>query len=158
MPLAGHRILSRRITKRLYEGGWTTAENLMKMVAIVLAESAGYEHAWNYNDPEDGGDGSVDLGLFMLNDGNRGGNPPHVDSTGKPYPSEGGIKSVAEREEFYAMALNATEAQVVARDLYVRRSFQPWAAYNNGAWERHIEQATIGLCNYFREKFGKPLL
>lgn len=128
------------------------------MAATTLAESNGYTHAYHYNDPADGGDGSCDWGIYQLNDQNHGGLAPVLGADGLPHPVEGGSKTLAELEEFVAMACDPDDATVRARAMYESRGFQPWAAYNSGAWQRQIEAASLGVCNFWRERYGLPLL
>jgi hypothetical protein len=150
---AGTKLKPRRMARRMYEAGWKDAEKLMTMLATANAESRLYTHTWHYNP-----NGSVDIGPYQLNDGNDGGNPPIIDEYGIPHPSEGGPKSLAEREVFWAMATNADAATAHARAMYVDRGFSPWVAYTSGNWQFSIEIATLGICNYFREKYGKTLI
>jgi hypothetical protein len=141
------------MAKRMFAAGWTQAENLMIMLAIANSESRLYTHTWHYNP-----NGSCDIGPYQLNDGNVGGLPPIIDAEGYPHPSEGGSVPLSEREVFWTMATNADAATAHAREMYVARGFQPWAAYNNGGWEGSIEIATLGCCNWLREKYGRTLL
>jgi hypothetical protein len=150
---AGIKLKPRKMAKRMNEAGWTDAENLMIMLAVANAESRLYSHTWHYNE-----NGSCDIGPYQLNDGNVGGNPPTIDADGIPHPSEGGSIPLAQREEFWAMATNADEATAHARAMYEARGFSPWVAYTTGGWHGSIEIATLGICNYFREKYGRTLL
>ena len=157
MPLAGTPIIPRKFARVLFDHGWTNVENLAKMVATCLAESNLYSHAWHYNDPREGGDGSTDWGPFQLNDGNRGGVSPVSGADGLPQPRPGGSKTLAEVMAFRDMACDHTRAVLVARDLYDRRGFQPWVAYNTEAWKRHAATATYAVRNMLHEKWGIPL-
>jgi hypothetical protein len=156
MPLGTETILARDAARLLFDEGWVNVENLTKMLCTVIAESSLYVNAWQWNDPAKGGDGSTDVGLFQLNDGNKGGNPPTV-VDGKPVPSPGGSKSLADRQRFYAIALDPKQATGYARALYVVRQFQPWVAYNSGAWKKHGPTATYAIRNMLHVYFGWPL-
>jgi hypothetical protein len=56
------------------------------------------------------------------------------------------------------MACDPQQAITYAREMYVRRKFQPWAAYNSGAWKSKIPRATVGVANMLRERYGVPLI
>lgn len=141
--LAGTQWLPRDVAKLLWDHDWVNAENLMVMVATVGAESLYYAGAWHYNAPSEGGDGSTDWGMFQLNDGNKGGQPP--DNNGMPQP--GGTKTSTQIIAFRDEAWDAYKAVRIARALYVDRSFSPWAAYNNGAYKTFIPKACVAVCN-----------
>lgn len=136
----------REIALLLTKAGWVNVFNLAKMVATVLAESLGYEHAFHWNDPAEGGDGSVDWGLFEMNDGNKGGKAPSKDGT----PQPGGIKSVEQVLAFRDRAWTPELAAQDAYDLYDRRGFQPWAAVANGQFKRQLPRADYGVMNMLR--------
>lgn len=157
MPLAGERILARKAARLMFDAGWTGAENLEKMLATAAAESDLYAGAYHFNE---GGPmpGSTDWGMYQLNDGNIGGKPPVIGADGLPHPVAGGSKSLAELENFAAMALDPEQATHYAREMFVARGFQPWVAYNSGAWRNKIALATLGVCNMFREMWGVPLI
>jgi hypothetical protein len=159
MPLAGTPLVPRKVARALYDAGWLNAVNLLKMLATMLAESQLCSHAWHYNSPMDSppGDGSTDWGPFQLNDGNKGGRTPISGPDGLPVPQEGGSKSLADVLKFRDMACNLDHAMPVARDLYERRAFQPWAAFNSGAWKKYIPTASYAIRNMLHEMFGVPL-
>lgn len=158
MPILGTAWLPRKIARLLYDAGWKDAVNLLKMGCTVLAESGGYPLAYNYNDPAKGGNGSVDWGMFMLNDGNTGGKAPVV-VDGRPEPTPGGSKSLATRQTFAHMALEPTTAVTHAREMYEARGFEPWYGYHNPftntyAWKAHIGTFASGIGNMLKEMFG----
>jgi len=128
MPLEGKRWLPRDIAKLLWDAGWLNAQNLAIMVAVTLAESAGFEEAWNLN-----ADGSHDWGLFQLNDQKK---------TGQAL------------EDFKAKALDPAQAVLIARELYDNRQFQPWAAYKNQSYKQFLPSGCYAVMNMLREEFG----
>lgn len=140
------RMTSRDVIALLYGHGWHDAENLLKMACTVDAESGCFPHAWHWNGPADGGDGSTDWGLFQLNDGNRGGVAPILDAHGDPIPAN----------DFEKAALDPNQAVVKARNLYDARGFQPWFGF--AKWQNYAPAMTRALCNWLREKYGIPLL
>ncbi len=146
MPLQGHQWKPRDVARLLYDEGWLNAQNLCLMVATVGAESDYYEQAWNWNDPSKGGDGSTDWGIFELNDGNVGGGEP--DAQGSPRAKPGAAKTVAEVTEFRDVAWTPRAAVKTARSMYSDRGFQPWAAYNSGAYKKHLRESCIAVCNF----------
>jgi hypothetical protein len=158
MPLAGRQLSKKECAALAYGAGWTDAINLPKIVATFYAESNLYTEAWHWNDPADPvnpGDGSTDWGHAQLNDGNKGGNPPTL-VDGHPRPVAGGIKSLAALETFVALATDPVQATDYARDLFERRRFQPWVAYNSGAYKEFIPAANVGVGNMIRERLGIP--
>jgi hypothetical protein len=162
MPVLGRKWLPREIARLLYDTGWKDAVNLLKMTCTTLAESGGYEWAYHYNDPKDGGNGSTDWGMFELNDGNVGGKAPIVGSDGKPKPVAGGSKSLATVQAFATKALDPNEAVKTARSMYEARGFEPWYGYfnpfnNTSPWKAHIKQAAAGIGNMLDTMFGVPL-
>jgi hypothetical protein len=142
-------MLPRDAARLLYDAGWVQVENLTKMLCTVLAESSLFPAAWHWNDPKDGGDGSTDWGIFQLNDGNKGGVAPQV-INGMPVP-------VAKVKAFAEAALDPERAVLKARALYDARGFQPWAAYNRGAWKSYGPTATAGIRNMLHVLNGWPL-
>ena len=138
MPLEGARMKPRAAALLLWNEGWLNAENLMIMVAVAMAESQLFTKAWNFNPPTSRNPkGSYDWGWLQLNDGGLQG---------------------AEQEKFKAMACDPVKATQHARPMYEQRQFQPWAAYNSGAWEEYIPEASVGVANMLREKWGVTLL
>lgn len=131
-------MLSREASKILWDAGWLNAENLMIMVAVAWAESNLFTKAWNFNPPTSSmPKGSYDWGWLQLNDGGRQGE---------------------EQTKFKAMAFDPVRATAFARPMYEARSFSPWYAYKNGAWEKFIPQASRGVANMLRAKYSVPFL
>lgn len=132
MPLNGRQMKPREVAKLLFEAGWVQAENLMKMLATAYAESNLYTEAYHHND-----NGSTDWGYLQLNDGKKTGGT---------------------LDDFKEMAFDPVRATAYARGLYEARGFQPWVAYNTGAYKQYVAQSTMGIANFLREKYGVPLL
>jgi hypothetical protein len=130
----------------LYDAGWHDADNLLQMGCTVDAESGCYPHAWHWNSPAEGGNGSTDWGMFQLNDGNTGGHAPKLDANLNP------IATTA----FQKSALDPAQAAVTARKLYVARGFEPW--FGHAKWQNYAPAMTRALCNWLREKYGIALL
>jgi hypothetical protein len=138
MPLNGRQMLPREAAKILWNEGWLNAENLMIMVATAMGESNLFVKAFNFNPPTSSmPKGSYDWGWLQLNDGGKQGQ---------------------EQEEFKVMAFDPVKAAKFARPMYEKRQFSPWYAYKNGAWEKFIPQATMGVANMLREKYEVTLL
>lgn len=156
-------MLPRDAARLLYDHGWVNTLNLPKMLATIIAESDLFTHAWHYNDPHPSdpklkpGDGSTDWGIFQLNDGNKGGLRPDTDANGMPQPVPGGSKSVAEVRAFAMTACDPAKAVLVARDLYDRRGFQPWAAYGGERYKSKLDDATYAQRNMLHVILGVPL-
>jgi hypothetical protein len=136
----------RDVIKMLYAAGWQDADKLLQMACTVDAESGCYPHAWHWNSPTEGGDGSCDWGMFQLNDGNKGGTAPQLDTNGDPITST----------QFQKDALTPGVAVVTARGMYKERGFQPWYGY--AKWKNYAPAMTRALCNWLREKYNIPLL
>lgn len=162
MAILGSKWLPRKIARLLYDTGWKDADNLLQMIGTVLAESGGYEWAFHWNDPKDGGNGSTDWGMFQLNDGNVGGSAPTVGSDGKPIPSHGGKRAHADLVTFANKALDPTTAAGLARSMYESRGFEPWYGHYNPftkvyAWKSHLDTAAGAIANMLREMYGEKV-
>src|SRR6266566_5707922 len=143
MPLQGQQWKPRDVLRLLWDNHFHDANILMTMGATIDAESNLFAHAWHWNDPADGLDGSTDWGMFMENDGNVGGVAP--DKDGNPLP--GGIKTQEEVTAFRDKMWDPYQAAPVARKQFVDRGFKPWAAYTNGAYKHFIPTMCEGVCN-----------
>lgn len=152
MPLLGTQWLARDVCRLLWDNHWRDANVLATMVAVLKAEAQFYEHAFHYNDPADGYDGSTDWGMFELNDGNKGGQSP--DSQGNPQP--GGTRPIADVIAFRDKAWDPYQATPIARQMFVNRQFQPWAAYGNGAYKQYVKNGCIAVCNMLAVLNGLP--
>lgn len=136
----------RDVIKLLFDGGWENADNLLQMGCTVSAESRCYPHAWHWNDPAQGGDGSTDWGIFQLNDGASGGHAPRLASNGDPIAAT----------DFQKAALDPAQAVVKARSLFKVRGFEPWVGHSK--WQNYAPAMTRALCNWLRVKYGIPIL
>jgi hypothetical protein len=128
---AGPHIKPRDIAKLCYEADWIDADRLVVAVAVCLAEGNGYTTARHVN-----GDGSVDRGLWQIND--------------RAHPS----MTDAECDD-------PKKATAYARKLYEERSntFGAWSAFTNGAYRgpRALGYAFDGVANFLRVKHGYPV-
>lgn len=140
------RMTGRAVIALLYEHAWHDADNLLQMACTVNAESGCFPHAWHWNSPAEGGNGSTDWGLFQLNDGNAGGSAPKLTANGDPIPVT----------QFQKDALDPAKAVLKARELYNARGFQPW--FGHAKWLNYAPPMTRALANWLREKYGIPLL
>lgn len=135
--LKGKRWLPRDVSKLCYENGWKDPINLTLFVATIGGESAFYEEA--EGDPHD--DGTIDLGLFQLN---------------SIHAHEWAMTD----EAFKAMAFDPSVAIVYARKLWnLAKShggsgFEPWYAYSNGGYKRHMLGAIVGVGNFLAVSQG----
>jgi hypothetical protein len=128
MPVAGTKLTHEETAKILYNAGWHDVIILTKMVATSEAESGLYTEAYHVND-----NGTTDWGFLQLNDNGVTGDT-----------------LVA----FKAMAFNPEAAATHGRSLYVARGFQPWVAYNTGAYLKYMAPASRGVMNFVRILFG----
>jgi len=135
---------------RLCHKYWRDIE-LVRAVAVCLAESQGYTRAKNTNENPPGKVLSKDLGIFQIN-----------------------VEPDENEERFYDPVYNIYRAY----QLYRRRKWQPWAAFNSGialdpAWwrwsdkkqdwvktGRYVQRAVRGVSNFYASKLGLdiPLL
>lgn len=158
MPLAGQALLPRKVSRILYDLGWVNADNHALMLATFMAESNLYTHAYHYNSPADGGDGSCDWGPCQLNDGNKGGLPPKI-VNGLPVSQA----PTQAKRDFAVMACDPERCFAHAREMYEARSFQPWYAgpsyphADGTGWKRWYTTATAGMRNMLHERRGFPL-
>jgi hypothetical protein len=129
--LAGPVLQPWAIARVLHKHGWTDLQNLTTMVAVVLAESAGYTQAYNDNLDSSGNVKSRDVGLCQIN---------------IPASKIG----TADEEALYDPDTNVA----AARKLYEARGFQPWVAFNSGValdpqtGGHYIERAVRGVANW----------
>jgi len=94
-------------------------------LAIVLAESGGNTHATHKNS-----DGSIDRGLFQIND--------------RAHPDVSDACA-------FSPPCAASAAKKISNNW---TNFHPWSTYNNGAYQRFLEQAKKGAPNATSGAFG----
>lgn len=126
-PEWGPLWLPREIAGLMYDAGWTDANRLCVGVAVMLAESNGYQNRVAVNP-----DGSRDRGIFAIND------KAHPD-----IPDD--------------RCFNPAEAVISARWIYnTAKDFTPWAAYDNGQWKNAgaLSYAYDAVGNMLRVKHG----
>lgn len=125
MPLAGKQLLPREIAAEGHRH-WT-GNDLVKMVATCLGESAGFVGAWHDNTDEDGNVLSRDLGLMQIN------RPGRTVGT----PEEFTLRTESKTRAEYAPVVGTNVDEAVK--LYLQpgpntgyRRWQPWVAYTTG--------------------------
>lgn len=141
--LEGTQIQPRELAKFAYAHGWRDL-NLVRMIAVTLAESQGYTHARNDNLDDAGGIISRDCGVNQIN---------------IPASKIG----TEEETKLYDLDYNYQRA----RSLFESRGFQPWVAWNTGiamrtdwwVWSkskekwvptgRYVHRAVRGVANHF---------
>jgi hypothetical protein len=128
MTPAGRHFFPRDLVRMNYQAGWTDARKLVIITAIELAEGNGYEQAKHINP-----DGSIDRGLFQINDR---AHPDCPDS----------------------VAYDAVKATAYARKIYTNHggSFGAWSAYTNKAYlgPRAMGYACPAVGNWLLTEFG----
>ena len=124
--LIGPQIQPRDLASVAYGEGFTDALDLITCIAVCLAESQGFQHAYNDNE-RDGIVVSRDVGVMQIN-----------------IPANQ-IGTAAE-DALYALDVNFAAAY----DLFDRRGFQPWVAYNTDVClhDTYLERATAGVGNF----------
>jgi len=118
MPLAGEQLTYGWALALGYHVGWR-GKDLRESVALMCAESARYTEAYHENLDEDHELDSTDWGLFQIND--------------KWHPD-------FEMPEGFNPIYNAEYAHGMWKAS--GRSFNAWAAYNSGAYEKFIPVVT----------------
>lgn len=130
--LFGLRLLPRDIQDLLYHNKWTEPLNMVRMGAVVDAESSRYAGAVGTVNV----DGSQDYGLFQMNS-------RHAAKFG--YDDD---------EAFFNVCVVPEHAAPMARLLFEedkRRGgtgFGPWAAFGTDRWHDLLPAAARGLCNF----------
>lgn len=135
--LAGPQLLPREAAGMLFNAGWVQVENLMKMIGTGMAESLLFTQASHENP-----DGTTDWGWLQLNDQNKGGN----------------TLTPEKLEAFKQMAFDPIEATAHAREMYIARGFTPWVAFTNGTYTKFVPQASFGIMNMLRGRYGYSYL
>lgn len=125
--LHGRQWQPRDLADLCYRHGWTDVQRLTEALQVIFAESAGYDHAFNDNLDSKGKVSSRDVGLFQIN-----------------IPASA-IGTDVEKN-LYDVEHNANAAW----GLYLRRGWQPWAAWNSKACfqDRILRRAVLGVGNF----------
>jgi hypothetical protein len=129
--LLGVQMQARKIAKLAYDVGITDAHELVTAVAVCLAESQGFDRAYNDNVDDQGRVISRDVGLWEIN---------------IPASKIGS----QDEEDLYDRENNAAAMYA----LYKNRKWQPWAAFNSDVYlhSTYIERAALAVQNYLAER------
>lgn len=126
--LLGTQYQPRDIAAFLYAVGFTDAQVLSDAIKVCLAESQGYDKAYNDNLGPDGMVSSRDVGIMQINIA---------------------AKDIGTQVEFdlYDVKNNVT----AAFKLWSKRGFEPWVSYTSAVYLRdtYLKRANRGLGNYF---------
>lgn len=148
--LKGTQIQPRDLAGRGYTAGWHEALGLVTMVAVTLAESQGYDRAFNDNVVPDGE--------------TRKGLDGHTYTAGQVWQRDCGVMQIGipasligspEEEALYSWQHNVEQGFA----LYDARGFQPWAAYDTKVYLRdsYLGRASRGVGNFLAAKLlGLP--
>lgn len=129
--LLGKQWQARDLANLAYYAGFSNAEVLTDAVMVCLAESMGYERAYNDNLDANGKVVSRDVGLWQIN-----------------IPaSEIGTQA---EENLYDPATNV----VAAHKLWSERGFEPWVSFTGNVYLRDVflERATRGVGNFLADE------
>ena len=130
--LIGPQIQPRDLAAIAYDTGegWEDARELTICLCVCLAESQGYQHAYNDNKNDAGVVTSRDVGVMQINIA--------ADAIGT------GVE-----DRLYDLHTNFNAAYA----LYARRGFQPWVAYNTDVYlhDTYVERAVAGVGNFLGE-------
>jgi hypothetical protein len=153
----GAQLTPFQAAQRLYRAGFEDAVELATIAAVIRAESGWYLKAWHHNVQRDGAGGidrdpegrlvvtSTDLGFIQRN----------VEHT--PWKHVADDDSQAFVDELFAAhpdLARADKSAAVARQLFEARGFQPWYAYSNGSYERHLGRAVLAVGNFLAVELG----
>lgn len=127
--LLGKQLQARKIADLSYNVGIKDAKELVTCVAICLAESQGFDRAYNDNVINDSV-ASRDVGLWEIN--------IPASKIGTSYEMD-----LYDHENNAAAMLN----------LYENRGWQPWAAYNSKVYlhDFYVQRAALGVQNFLAE-------
>lgn len=143
--LRGTQIQPRDLAARGYELGWVDLFDLTTMVAITLAESQGYDRAFNDN--------------TVPPDETRKGLDGKTYTEGEVWQRDCGVMQIGiagseigtpREEALYDWRSNMVRGWT----LYLQRGWQPWAAYGGKVYLRdsYIKRAVRGVGNFAAEK------
>jgi Lysozyme like domain len=129
--LIGPKLQPRALAHLAYDAGWHDVNNLTTAVAVCLAESQGYQNAFNDNYDSSGAVVSRDVGLWEIN---------------IPASQIG-----TEVESNLYVAVNNAQA---AYALWQKRGFEPWVAFQTGVYlhDTYIIRAMMGVVNMQSER------
>ncbi len=126
--------------------------------AVMGGESAWYPKAWHANVVKDA-DGqivydaqgritvkSIDLGWIQRN-------ADLADTAYQPEEIAPLVVSLFESEQYGYLDRPGLAANEAAR-LYVERGWQPWYAYSNKGYLRHLPKSILGAANFLAIEFG----
>jgi hypothetical protein len=155
--LGGWRLYPRQKAQYAYAGGFTNVKLQQEALATFDGESGGYLKAWHINvrRNEDGtifreDDGrltakSVDLGWIQKNIDL--GNKLLADSEAADFIEEVFTQG---HPELARPLFSAT----LAYRMYLERGWDPWYAYSNGGYKRHLGSAALGIGNWLAFEDG----
>jgi Lysozyme like domain len=128
--LLGVKLQSRKIVGYAYDAGIQDARELVTCICVCLAESAGYDRAYNDNVDGFGKVISRDVGLWQINIA------AHYIGTDV-------------EEALY----NHTNNAVAMYKLYANRGWQPWAAYNSNVYlhDHYLREGALAVQNFLAE-------
>jgi len=129
--LQGKQVQPRALADLAYKAGMMDANNLSLIVMICLAESQGYDHAFNDNFDNNGNTISRDCGLWQIN-----------------IPADQIGTSV--ETNLYDTSKNA--AAMFAK--FKSQGFKAWVAYNSGVCyhDTYLQRGCNGVFNYLAER------
>jgi Lysozyme like domain len=125
--LLGTQLQPRDIAKLAYDAGIKDAEELVTSVAVCLAESQGYDEAFNDNFDAAGDTISRDVGLWQIN--------IPASEIGTPVET--------------ALHDHVANATAMAK-LHAARGWQPWVAFDTTAYlhDSYLGRAVRGVANF----------
>lgn len=136
---------------RLYSAGFKDAQILGKMLAIIAGESGWFLKAWHHNVARDDAGAilrdsegkftvlSTDLGFIQKNIPHN----PHVKLADSE--SQGFVDNLFLH---YPELARGDSSSLIAWNMYQNRGFQPWYAYSNGGYLKHLDKACLAVGNY----------
>jgi len=161
--LDGAELLPWLAAQRLYKAGFKDAKLLTTMWAIIEGESGGYLKAWHHNVQrnEDGTIFRNSAGNMLVNSTDLGfiqKNVVHGTPVELPLTGTESKDFIATLFEIYPELARGDESAAIAFQMYKQRGFQPWYAYSNGGYKKHLPKAVLAVANYLALANGlRPL-
>lgn len=157
--LGGWRLYPRQKAQYAYAGGFKDLEHLYTAIATFDGESGGYLKAWHINVARNP-DGTIlrdEQGRFLAKSVDLGWIQKNIDLGGKLLHDS---ESAAFVEEVFTKGhpelARPLYSATVAYEMFLRRGWDPWYAYLNGGYKRHLGNAALAVGNHiaFKEGYG----
>jgi hypothetical protein len=155
--LGGWRLYPRQKAQYAYGGGFADVKLLQDAIATFDGESGGYLKAWHYNVRRND-DGTIfrdDEGRFIAKSVDLGWIQKNILLMNKALHDEEAADFVEEiftqgHPELARPLFSAT----IAYEMYLVRGWEPWYAYTNGGYKRHLGKSCLAIGNWLAFEDG----